>query len=127
MFEAVSKTAKISRPDAVSHANTPGNETKKTDNAEMPQKQQENRQEKLQGIHRPTNMSQEFLNELEKDIKLIHNIRLKFSLHGATGRIMVKVINRDTGKTIREVPSEKILDIAAKLDEITGILSDSTV
>ena len=37
---------------------------------------------------------------------------------------MVKVINKDTGKTIREVPSETILNMVAKFDEITGMLSD---
>jgi flagellar protein FlaG len=85
------------------------------------------RQENLQKIKRQKNISQEFLNELEKDIELTHNFRLKFTVHDATNRIMVKVISKDTGKTIREVPSETILNMAAKIDEITGMLSDDTV
>ena len=99
----------------------------KTNNAEATQKQQENRQENLQEIKGQKNISQEFLNELEKDIELIHNFRLKFTVHDATNRTMVKVISKDTGKTIREVPSETILNMAAKIDEITGMLSNDTV
>jgi flagellar protein FlaG len=100
---------------------------RKTGDAEATQKQQENRQEKIQEIKDPKNISQKFLNELEKDIELTHNFRLKFTVHDATNRTMVKVISKDTGKTIREVPSETILNIAAKLDEIKGLLSNDTV
>ncbi len=127
MFEAIDHTTKSSGIITIASGNTSINENKKTDRAETAQKQQENRQEKLQRKKGQKNISQEFLNELEKDIELIHNFRLKFTVHDATNRTMVKVIDKDTGKTIREVPSETILNIAAKIDEITGMLSNNTV
>jgi flagellar protein FlaG len=37
------------------------------------------------------------------------------------------VINRDTDELIREIPAEKVLDMAAKLDEMIGILFDAKV
>ena len=127
MFEAIDHTTKSSGIVTIARGNTSINKNKKTDSAETAQKQQENRQEKLQRKKKQKNISQEFLNELEKDIELIHNFKLKFTVHDATNRTMVKVIDKDTGKTIREVPSETILNIAAKIDEITGMLSNNTV
>ncbi len=127
MFEAIDHTAKSSGTRTIASENTTVIKNSKTNNAEATQKQQENRQENLQRKKGQKNISQEFLNGLEKDIELIHNFRLKFTVHDATNRTMVKVIDKDTGKTIREVPSETILNIAAKLDEITGLLSNDTV
>lgn len=48
----------------------------------------------------------------------------KFSVHKATGQITVKVMDKETGDVIREIPSEKILDIVATALEMAGILVD---
>jgi flagellar protein FlaG len=40
---------------------------------------------------------------------------------------MVKVVNKDTGNLIREIPPKEVLDLAAKLDEMIGILFDKTI
>ncbi|VDN48550.1 Flagellar biosynthesis protein FlaG [Petrocella atlantisensis] len=50
--------------------------------------------------------------------------RLEFSIHDATKQIMVKVINTENDSVIREIPSEKVLDMVAHLWEISGILVD---
>lgn len=49
---------------------------------------------------------------------------LDFSVHKTTNQIMVKVLERDTGKVIREVPPEKLLDFVARLCEMAGIIID---
>jgi len=51
----------------------------------------------------------------------------RFSIHEATHRIMVKIINEDSGEVIREIPPEKILDLVAGLWELAGILVDERV
>lgn len=48
----------------------------------------------------------------------------EFSIHDKTKEIMVKVIDSDTGKIIREIPPEKVLDMVAKMWEMAGILVD---
>jgi flagellar protein FlaG len=48
----------------------------------------------------------------------------EFSIHEQTKQIMVKVLDRDTGEMIREIPPEKILDLVAKMWEMAGILID---
>lgn len=52
---------------------------------------------------------------------------LDISIHEKTREIMVKVLNKDTGELIREVPPEKTLDLVAKMMEIAGILVDKKV
>jgi|GEM_PF-1617551 len=72
-------------------------------------------------------VSQKMLDELSTDIEMLHSVGLSFSKHEDTGRTMVKVINKDTDELIREIPSEQVLDMAAKLDEMVGILFDTKV
>ena len=49
---------------------------------------------------------------------------LRCSIHKETGQVMVKVVDTDSGKTIREIPPEKSLDILAKILEQSGLLVD---
>lgn len=46
------------------------------------------------------------------------------SIHEKTNSIVVKVMNKETGEIIREIPNEKILDLVAKMMEFAGILID---
>ncbi|CAM3341035.1 MULTISPECIES: flagellar protein FlaG [Saccharibacillus] len=69
------------------------------------------------------------LQELEKAIQAIQGPQksLEISMHEKTHAIMIKVLNKETGDVIREVPSEKILDVVAKMMEHSGILVDKRV
>lgn len=49
---------------------------------------------------------------------------LKFEVHKATNTIMVKVIDDKTQQVIREIPSEKVLDMVASIWKLVGILMD---
>ena len=72
----------------------------------------------------------EFLQDvLEAAQKYFHirNIGLDFAVHGATGRIKVTVLDKETGEMIREVPPEQVLNLMAKIDEMMGILFDQKV
>ncbi|MDY8044722.1 flagellar protein FlaG [Paenibacillus polymyxa] len=67
--------------------------------------------------------------ELQKVIDAIQGPQKTFeiSVHEKTHAIMIKVMNKETGDLIREVPPEKILDIAARMMEIAGIIIDKKV
>ena len=52
---------------------------------------------------------------------------LKIQVHEKTGNIMVKVTSQETGKVIREIPPKELLDLAARIEEITGVLFDEKV
>lgn len=52
------------------------------------------------------------------------NRSFEFSIHEATNEIVIKVIDSDTNEIIREIPNEKILDMVAKMWEMSGIFVD---
>ncbi|MBW1960455.1 MAG: flagellar protein FlaG [Deltaproteobacteria bacterium] len=125
MFEEITQTTKINHPETTTGAKPVVKQAAEDDRIEKPEKQET--LQKPEETQNRQNISQEFLNKLEKDIELIHHIGLHFSVHEKTGRTVVKVVNKDTQKVIREVPPEKILDLAAKLEEMIGILFDKKV
>lgn len=54
-------------------------------------------------------------------------VRLSFQLHEASGRMMVRVINEETGEVIKEIPPKEILDTVARIMEFVGLLLDRRV
>lgn len=64
-------------------------------------------------------------NLVEKTNKVIQDTtHLKFEIHDKTNTIMIKIINDNTGEVIKEIPPEKLLDIAASMMELAGVLLD---
>lgn len=70
-------------------------------------------------------VTQEMLDELSTDLEVLHSIGLSFAKHEDTGRTFIKVMNKDTDELIREIPAEDVLNMAAKIDEMIGILFDA--
>ena len=54
----------------------------------------------------------------------IRSKRLKFSVDETTNRMLVKVVDKESGKDIRQIPSEAILKVAHNLDALKGIIFD---
>jgi flagellar protein FlaG len=66
----------------------------------------------------------ELVADVQKNLNIIHNVDLKFSVHEASGETIVTVIDEDTGKVIREIPSSEVLQLAAKIDAMVGMIFD---
>ncbi len=62
--------------------------------------------------------------DARRNLKIMHDKNLNFSVHEASGQVMVTVTDETTGEVIREIPSSEILNLAAKLDEMVGMLFD---
>lgn len=74
-----------------------------------------------------TNPANQFQQErLEKVFKAIAGPEtiLDINFHDKTHQIMVKVLDKETGEVIREVPPEKIVDLVATMMEMSGIIVD---
>lgn len=63
--------------------------------------------------------------------KAVENINKKavnseaiFGIHEATNRVMIKIVDKDTKKVIKELPPEKTLDMIAKVWELAGLMID---
>jgi flagellar protein FlaG len=57
----------------------------------------------------------------------VHNVGLRFAVHEDTGRFVIRVIDEKTKEVVREVPPENLLDLAAKMEEMMGMLYDEKV
>jgi len=66
----------------------------------------------------------ELLDDVQKELNKIPNVDLHFSLHNASGKIMVTVTDHSTGEILRELPSSKILDMAARVEIMLGLIFD---
>jgi flagellar protein FlaG len=86
---------------------------------------QELRQAELKGENVSISDAQ-LVRAIENAIKAVQgkSTSLEFSIHQRTKLISVKVLDKDTGEVIREIPPEKSLDFVAKLWEMAGILVD---
>ena len=71
----------------------------------------------------PSRLS-ELLSDVRKNLNRIHNVALDFTVHEASGKIIIKVTDASTGQVIREVPPSEVLDLAARLDEMLGLIFD---
>jgi flagellar protein FlaG len=79
----------------------------------------------LRGDSIPVSQEQ-LIKAIERAIKAVQGpeTSLQFSVHKETKMITAKVINKETGQVIREVPPEKTLDLIANLWKVAGILID---
>jgi len=66
---------------------------------------------------------EKIISDLNKKLNVAGR-EIRYNIHEKTRQVMVKVVDTDTGKTIREIPPEKSLDILAKILEQSGLLVD---
>ena len=64
--------------------------------------------------------------DVQKNLNIMHNVDLQFSVHEASGKIKVTVTEESSGEIIREIPPEEILRLAAKFDEMVGMIFDKS-
>lgn len=52
------------------------------------------------------------------------NTELRLSIHEATKKMTIKIVDKNSEEVIREYPPEKLLDIFAKMIELSGMIVD---
>ncbi len=52
------------------------------------------------------------------------NAEAVFGIHEGTNRVMIKMVDKETKKVIKEFPAEETLDLIAKAWELAGIMVD---
>jgi flagellar protein FlaG len=66
------------------------------------------------------------VHEINEALKIL-STRLRFEVDQDSGRVMVKVIDRDSGDVLRQIPSEAALQIARSLDKLVGHLLNQAI
>lgn len=51
----------------------------------------------------------------------------EFKIHEKSGEVIVKLIDNETEEVVREIPSEKIVEIMANLRELVGLCVDKKI
>jgi len=54
-------------------------------------------------------------------------VRVSTEVHEATGRYIIKVIEGESGKVLREFPPAEYLDVMAALEELGGTLVEGQI
>ncbi|QFI36573.1 flagellar protein FlaG [Moritella marina ATCC 15381] len=52
-----------------------------------------------------------------------NNKKLNFSVHDDTGRMLVKIVDPDSGEILKELPSEEVLKMAANIEKFQDNVS----
>ncbi|KXO14105.1 hypothetical protein AKG98_171 [Moritella sp. JT01] len=56
----------------------------------------------------------------------VNNKKLNFSVHGDTGRMVVKVVDPESGEILKELPSEAVLKMVANIEQFQDNISASS-
>ena len=67
--------------------------------------------------------AERYLKQILKFTK-IYNKKLKYSIHEETQQVIVKVIDSETDKVIKEIPSEELQRLYSNMKEAIGLLVD---
>jgi len=69
---------------------------------------------------------EKIIEDLKKKLSML-NTQLEIKIDKDTDIVVVKVVDKETNKVIRQIPPEYVLKIAKYLDEIAGILYNEKV
>ncbi|WP_407297030.1 flagellar protein FlaG [Stutzerimonas zhaodongensis] len=87
--------------------------------------------EQVQQVEKPTEAKQlENMNDVvERFRSQVQSIQrdLSFSVDDSTGDVVVKVIDGDSGTVVRQIPSEEILRLTERLDEMRSLMFEAKV
>lgn len=64
---------------------------------------------------------EEAVAKVKRQVQQVSN-NLDFAVDDSTGKVLVRITDRETGELIRQIPSEELLDIARSLDRLQGLL-----
>ena len=56
--------------------------------------------------------------------KKMMNTACQYGIHEGTGRVTIKIVDKDTRDVIKEIPAEETLELIAKAWELAGIMVD---
>ena len=69
---------------------------------------------------------QEAVVELNKQMQHT-GVSLGFSIDESIGRSIVKVVNKESGELVRQIPSEEVVRVAHSIESLKGILYNKSI
>jgi uncharacterized FlaG/YvyC family protein len=62
--------------------------------------------------------------EVMNEVSALLNSHLSFGVHEATDQLYVQIIDIKTKEVIKQIPTEEVLELSAKIQEMVGIILD---
>lgn len=129
--QAVSQTNKVNvqpASEANNSQDTVNNTVHTAAVMQISSSQKSNTEDNNSGADTSTKQQQEQQASIQKlkDIQKVinHNTVAEFGYNEPTNRITIKIKDKDTDEVIKEIPSEKALEMLAKAWELAGIMVD---
>jgi len=116
--QAITQNRLINTQDVLGKASSLERAQDSSEDAFLQKKNQEASVEKAD-----FNKLQEIIDALNQFMRTL-DIELRFQIHEPTHEVIARLINKETGEVIREIPPEKFLDMLAKLQELAGLFVD---
>ncbi len=79
--------------------------------------------EKAADVEKPVDMT-DLVERFRSQVQSIQR-DLNFSVDDSTGDVVVQVIDGDSGKVVRQIPSEEILRLTERLDEMRSLMFEA--
>lgn len=112
----------------VSVQETKKDEVKKNEHKKVIKENESKEPEKKVNLEERSKLEREKLDKAMEQLRnSLPNAEARYDIHEETNRIMIKLVDKDTNEVIREIPDEKILDIIAKCQQVSGVLVDHSV
>lgn len=87
--------------------------------------QEEQREDAEGNNSQEKDVDQELIRKAMQELsKKSQNISAEFGIHEKTNRITIKMVDKTTKKVIKELPPEKMLDMMARIWEMSGLVVD---
>ncbi len=67
------------------------------------------------------------IEEIQKMADMVMSHSLQFSVNKELGQVVIKVVDPSTNKVIREIPSEDMQNIKARLKDAIGLIFDEVI
>lgn len=64
---------------------------------------------------------------IEPRISVLRDTEISFSINKNSGKMIIKIIDKDTDEVIRQIPPEEMMRVMARMTEIVGRLMDEKV
>ncbi|MFW6386521.1 MAG: flagellar protein FlaG [Bacillota bacterium] len=97
---------------------------------EIEERANEEFKSKFEGDQFPADEKKEELEEVIEELNDITGLldrKLGFELHEKTETLMTQIIDIETEDVIKEMPPHEMLDMAAKISEMVGLIIDEKV
>jgi len=94
--------------------------------AVRPEQEKLNQNDLSKEIEKNPEVLEKLVEELKERLSML-NTQLQITIDKDTQMTVVKVIDKQTNKVVRQIPPEYVLKIAKYLDEITGLLLNEKI